>query len=39
MDFVKLTEQIIRTYLGNNDDDVMQLVDMLDENISVIGTG
>lgn len=39
MDFVKLTEQIVRTYLGNDNDSVMQLVDMLDENISVIGTG
>ncbi len=39
MDFVTLTQQLIRAYLGDDVGNTRRVMEMVDENIIVIGTG
>lgn len=39
VDFKKLTEHILNSYLNSNPEENMEVLKLLDENMSVIGTG
>ena len=39
VDFKELTEYILKSYLGSTSLDDMDIIKILDENMSVIGTG